>query len=309
MKQLKKRIEMKKHIHIKSLVSTLVAAWVMTSATQVNAQTNQCLHSKISGSGDSVLLMPGFVSDERVWDEIANELSQHYQVHQLSIAGFGKQPACDRADNIYPEIVSQLKKYLTNKQLNNPVYIGHSMGGLLGLNLSTSDIEQLKGVISVGGLPFIGPIFTRSNLTQVKDLTAQVAGIKAMYLNSSPSQMAQMSRQSINIQISDPNRQNTIIEMAGQSDPITAASAIASVMSTDLRRQIVKTQTPTLIIGASGAYNNDAQKEQAQALYQAQVGQSPKLTLKMNTQGRHFLMWDQKDWLIDTIKTFIKDNS
>ena len=269
------------------------------------ATKTQCLNAKVTGKGQAILLLPGFISDESIWQEVSNELSTDYQVHQLSIAGFGKNKACHKAQNIIEAVKSELANYLANNTLHNPILVGHSMGGLLAFDASLNSNINLKAAISVDGLPFIGPIFTRNNQTTVSDLMPQAEAMKTMYQRATPEQLVAFTKQGIMLQTNQLSRYNDIIDMAKHSDATTAGSALHSVMTTDLRPKLAKLTNPVLLIGASGAFITAQQHQAAKAMYKAQIQQAPQVKLMMNSKGHHFLMWDQTDWLINTIKTYI----
>ena len=288
-------------------LALLIASFLLNN--QATATTHQCLNAKVSSQGQAVLLLPGFISDETVWDGISANLATDYQVHQLSIAGFGKNPACKQAGAIASAIKDELASYLSATKLVDPILVGHSMGGLLAFDASMNPNIKLKAAISVDGLPFIGPLFTRSNQTTAQDLAPQAMAMKAMYQNATSQQMVAFTQQGIALQTNHKERYNDILTMAEQSDPHTAASALHWVMTTDLRPMLANATNPVLLIGASGAFNTEQQHEAAQAMYQAQLTDAPKVSLIMNKQGHHFLMWDQKDWLLATIKNFIKQQS
>ncbi|MGB0898874.1 MAG: alpha/beta fold hydrolase [Psychrobium sp.] len=286
----------------------LTAASVLLTSNSMASET-QCLNANVSGQGQAVLLLPGFISDESVWTEVRNDLAKQYQVHQLSIAGFGKNKACHKAQTIVEAVKSELANYLTNNKLQNPILVGHSMGGLLAFDASLNPNINLKAAISVDGLPFIGPIFTRNNQTTADDLMPQATAMKTMYQQATPEQLVAFTKQGIMLQTNQPSRYNDIINMAKHSDATTAGSALHSVMTTDLRPKLAKLTNPVLLIGASGAFTTDAQHQAAKAMYQAQIQKAAQVELAMNSKGHHFLMWDQTDWLINTIKTYISQQS
>lgn len=295
-----------KHILLTSLLTGAIA---LSSLTTLAASETQCLNSDIVGEGRPILLMPGFMSDESVWNEVAASLAKNYQVHQLAIAGFGKNKACAGAQTIVEHINDELEHYINGNKLENAIFIGHSMGGLMAFNVSLNPKIRLAGAISVDGLPFIGPIFTRNNATTSQDLVPQAGAIKAMYQKANSEKLAALTKQGIVLQTNKKERYQDIIDMAKQSDPTTAASAIYSVMTTDLRAKLPKLNSPVLLVGASGGFAGQEQKAAVQALYQAQLDGAPQASLIMNTRGLHFLMWDQTGWLLQTMKQFIEAHS
>lgn len=285
-------------------IAILTLLLLLSNITQAS-----CLNINVTGKGQAILLMPGFLSDETVWQEVSAELAKNFQVHQLSIAGFGKNAPCKQADHIYQQVNKELNSYLANASLQQPVFVGHSMGGLIALQLALTPQTPLHAIVSVDGLPFIGPIFTRNNSTTIEDIAFQAKSIRRLYLQATPENLAQITQQGIAIQTKQQERYQHIINMAKMSDPTTASSAIHTVMTTDLRSKMAQLPIPMLLIGAAGGFDQPSQQQAVEQLYRAQLRDSDKATLTMNNKGRHFLMWDQKTWLINTIKHYVKEQS
>ncbi|MCJ8320130.1 MAG: alpha/beta hydrolase [Colwellia sp.] len=291
---------------------TLLTYFITTTVlaeTVVPQVKSNCLNSQISGEGQAILLIPGFVSDHRVWNDVAKALSKSYQVHNLSIAGFGAIPACEQADDIFQQTHDEINAYIKDKHLNKPIVIGHSLGGLMAFKLALNNNTRLLAAISVDGLPFIGPIFTGTNTTKVNDLNNQALGLKAMNQHASSEQLRAMTERNINIQTTIEEKQQLLLTMAQSSDPITAGSAIYTVMTTDLRADLNKLKIPMLLVGASGGFSTHEQQQAAEYLYQQQLDGTKQVSLIMNTNGRHFLMWEQQLWLINLIEKFIEQQS
>ncbi len=293
-------------IYTALLINLFTAAALAETVTP--SLKSSCLISQVSGKGQAILLIPGFVSDHRVWSEVAKYLSKSYQVHNISLAGFGEIPACKAASDIFQQAHDEITSYIEDKHLYKPIVIGHSLGGLMAFKLALNKNTHLVSAISVDGLPFIGPIFTGTNTTSVNDLKNQALGFKAMYQNASSKQLRAMTERNINIQTSNKGKQKLLLTMAENSDPITAGSAIYTVMRTDLRTDLSQLNIPMLLIGASGGFDTLKQQQAAQSLYQQQLSNTQNISLMMSTNGRHFLMWDQQKWLIKLIEKFIENN-
>ena len=95
--------------------------------------------------------------------------------------------------------------------------------------------------------------------------------------------------------------------MAAASDPATVGAVIAELLTTDLRGEVHKIQQPVLLLGAGGALPSDSMRPVVQTLYQQQINTIPQAKLDFNWQSRHFIMWDQPDWLLAQITDFIKE--
>jgi pimeloyl-ACP methyl ester carboxylesterase len=202
-------------------------------------------------------------------------------------------------------LVSDINTYIASQHLDSPIIIGHSMGGLTAFSLASQHKGSVSKVISIDGLPFIGPIFTRSNDTKVAQLAGQAKSIQAMYNNMSSAQLASQTQQGVFIQATSQEDQARVINMASKSDPSTVANAMYDVMTTDLREDLNQITIPMLMLGASGAFSQDSQHEQAQALYEAQFNNVKNAKVVMNTQVRHFMMFDDVDWVYQQIIKFL----
>ena len=88
------------------------------------------------GSGDqTIILVHGLASNAGFWRYNIPELSKKYRVIAVDLPGYGKSQKGD-----YPYTLSfyadEIKKLVEELKLKNVVYVGHSMGGQIGLILS-----------------------------------------------------------------------------------------------------------------------------------------------------------------------------
>jgi pimeloyl-ACP methyl ester carboxylesterase len=269
-----------------------------------NSSPNIQFVTQVSGSGKPVILIPGLMSDGRVWDELANSLSKVYQVHIISIAGFANTPAIDNPS--LRGVKQQLLAYIDGHKLHKPAVIGHSLGGFMSFWLASSAPEKIGPIVSVDGLPFVGPVFTRTNSSSVESLAGQAQQIKNMYLNMSQQQLIEQSRYGLSIQASSDKAKAKVMSMVQNSDSKTVGHAIYSLMSHDLRQDIANITSPVLLLGASGGFSTEEQKSAMHTLYAQQLQALPKAQLLMNTNSRHFIMLDDPKWLEEQVLVFLR---
>lgn len=112
----------------------------------------------------------------------------------------------------------------------------------------------------------------------------------------------------IALQVNDEDGKRAILNMAATSDPKTVGDAIHTLMSTDLRQSLQHINSPTLLIGAAGGFTNEDDKSAAKLLYQQQLANLDGAKLVMNNDSRHFIMFDQPDWLSKQIFKFLELN-
>lgn len=261
---------------------------------------------QVAGAGKPVILIPGLMSDGRVWDELSKTLSKTYQVHVINIAGFAATPAIEQPS--LTGVKKQLLDYIGQNKLHKPAVIGHSLGGFMSFWLAASKPAAIGPIISVDGLPFIGPIFTRTNESTVDSLAGQAQQIKIMYSNMSNQQLVDQASYGLSIQASSDKAKAKVLSMVKGSDPKTVGQAIYDLMSHDLRPEIANITSPVLLLGASGGFSTDEQKNAMQELYAQQLQALPMAQLIMHTQSRHFIMFDDPKWLEQQVTTFLGQN-
>ena len=88
------------------------------------------------GSGDkTIILVHGLASNAGFWRYNIPELAKHFRVIAVDLPGYGKS---EKGDYSYTMsfYADQIKKLIDELQLKNVVYVGHSMGGQIGIKLA-----------------------------------------------------------------------------------------------------------------------------------------------------------------------------
>ena len=294
---------------LKKSTFTLLCFTVFMSLNQsIKAEQPATTHFqvRVEGQGKAIILIPGLMSDQRVWQQLAKALKPHYQLHFISLAGFAGTPALAKPIQL-TQVNIELASYIQHQQLKQPIIIGHSMGAFLAFQLASSYPRLTGKIIAVDGLPYLAPVFSRDSSTTVAQMTPQAKMLQQYYQQMTSAQLAESAKQGMAIQVSKEEDAAIISEMARQSDPATVGAVIAELLTTDLRSEVHKIQQPVLLLGAGGALASDSMRPAVQALYQQQINTIPQAKLDFNWQARHFIMWDQPDWLLAQITDFIKE--
>lgn len=107
---------------------------------------NAILNYKITGNGNTIVLLHGFGEDSRIWDGIAEGLQLKYQLLIPDITGSGKSTLLP-GNNIGMEDYAESIFYiLTKENIKECVMIGHSMGGYIALAFAQKYSELLKAL-------------------------------------------------------------------------------------------------------------------------------------------------------------------
>lgn len=64
----------------------------------------------------------------------------------------------------------ELGAYIHALNLHQVNVVGHSLGGFLGMAVAIENADRVHKVVSIDGVPYLAPIFTRNPNTQVDDM-------------------------------------------------------------------------------------------------------------------------------------------
>ncbi len=106
---------------------------------------NSKIAYKTEGKGTAVVFVHGFGADSTLWDDFKPEiLKAGYQVITIDLPGFGKSELIENASiETMAEMVHEL---LLQLNLEKIVYIGHSMGGYIGMAFAEKYSDRLLGL-------------------------------------------------------------------------------------------------------------------------------------------------------------------
>ncbi len=103
------------------------------------------IHFFEMGQGQPVVLIHGFCEISELWRNFAEDLSSDFRVICPDLPGFGKSPIA--SDHItLEEVAVQLEEWMKENKIFNPIVIGHSLGGYVGLALLELMGSKMKAV-------------------------------------------------------------------------------------------------------------------------------------------------------------------
>ena len=269
------------------------------SCTQV-LEPGRAFDVVVTGSGPPILLIPGLSTTGDVWEGTVEHLRGRYQLHVLTLAGFGGPAPLE--EPFLPRVADALVEYAGTNQLSRPILIGHSLGGFLAFAAASQAPGVFGGIVAVDGVPFLPAL---GNPAATADQQASQANqVKAMYATLTPEQLAIQSRLALEGMITDPAHVEHVATWADLSAPQAVGVAMAEMLTTDLRDQAQSIDVPVLLIGALGAVP-DRVRPALRAAYQAQVAALPHATVVFAERARHFVMLDDPSFLYGTLDRFL----
>jgi pimeloyl-ACP methyl ester carboxylesterase len=166
-------------------ICVLVAASVVLSRTTYEVRSardteyleleGNWIRYRVTGGGPPVVLVHGWLSSGRIWEQIADRLAQRFTVYTLDLAGFGDS---DKPISGYGVRYGSrlLYAFCAHFGLTHAAVIGHDVGGAMAVKLAAdhpdvagrlvliatpADENQvdLPTLLWIATMPVVGPVF------------------------------------------------------------------------------------------------------------------------------------------------------
>jgi len=103
------------------------------------------LHFFEKGQGHPLLLLHGFCESGEMWHYLADSLSTQYRVLCPDLPGFGNSALTHPIQSL-EEVAEQLEGCMQAEQIQNPIVMGHSLGGYVALALLERMGNRIKAI-------------------------------------------------------------------------------------------------------------------------------------------------------------------
>lgn len=289
-------------------MSGAVALLAMAGPAQA-APLNPAGHVQVEviGSGTPVLMIPGLNSGAAVWRDTCAALQPGVECHLVQLPGFAGAPAATpMPDDFLPAMRDELLAYVSQHALKQPAVVGHSLGGVLALQMAITAPDALGPLVIVDALPFYAAI--QNPAASVDSMRPMAAQIRDGMLSSDPVAYQAQIAASLKGMVQTPAHLETLLRWGKDSDRATTAAAMYSMLGHDLRGDIAAIRVPVLVLGSWSAYRSfGATEASTRAIFEAQYAQLPGVRIAMSATGYHFLMWDDPQWLHEQVRGFLAE--
>ncbi|WP_417584166.1 alpha/beta fold hydrolase [Nitrincola sp.] len=278
------------------MIKRIVCLWILllfSSGSGASDYDSTYVSVTVVGSGDDVILINGLASSPEVWAETVEQLQSSYRVHLFSIKGFAGTQAASSTPEVYLEALrDEVLNYIQVAQLDSPVLIGHSMGGLVSLMVGSASPDAVSKIIVVDALPFYSLLFNAEATSA--QVTPFALGLEQLLLVMSPAQYEVHVRKAASIMVKSPERIETIIHWANTTDRAVYAQLVGEVMTYDGRVLLDRITAPIQVLYAYDQ-SMPITAEQLASLYQTTYSGAETVELIQVDDAYHFIMWDQPD--------------
>ncbi|MDQ1167703.1 alpha/beta fold hydrolase [Flavobacterium sp. SORGH_AS_0622] len=280
---------MKKYILIIALLFSALCV-------NVFAQTKSYPFEVIkTGKGkQSIIFIPGFASSGEVWNETKAVFEKDFTCYTLTMAGFaGVKP---QPNPSFENWKAGIADYIKDNKIEKPILVGHSMGGGLALAIASDYPDLIGKIVVVDALPCLAALSDPSfKSKENNDCSPMVTQMAAM----NETQFYDMQKQTMPRLLQDSSKLEMVVDWSVKSDRKTFSEVYCDFFNIDLRERISAIKCPSLILLESYFIN----------LKPAIEGQYKNLktaNFQYADKGLHFIMYDDKDWYLAQLNSFIK---
>ncbi|SNT28122.1 Pimeloyl-ACP methyl ester carboxylesterase [Ekhidna lutea] len=252
-----------------------------------------------SGEGNPILFLPGFTTPGSVWNETIEHLNGTFESHTVSYAGFNGLASIGTP--WYAPIKDHLIAYVKEEELTNLTVVGHSMGGNLATDLAAALGDNVTGLILVDAIPcmreLMMPGVPASTLQYDSPYNNQMLGMSDDAFKNTALMMARNMT----------NQEDKVEMIAGwsmEADRKTYVYGYTDLLKLDLRPALENIQTHTLILGATFPT-----REMSQQTFEKQYENLSNKTISLADNSKHFIMFDQPEWLYSQINNYLAKNA
>ena len=286
------------------LLSLLAAVAAPFAASAAAETTFRDIKVEVVGNGVPVLMVPGLNSNADTWRDTCQALQPQVQCHMVSLPGFAGRPAVE-GDAFLVPMRDRLLAYIADRKLERPAVMGHSLGGVLALQMALAQPQAVGKLVIVDSLPYFGAAQNPAvTVDSVRPMAEQMRA--AMLAQPEATYLAQAEASAKGL-VRDPSRWDTLKTWSQTSARTATTAALYDMMTTDLRGDVAAITSPTLVLGSWAAYQPmGSTMESTRAIFAAQYAKLPSVDIRMSKAGYHFLTWDDPQWVQAQVRQFLE---
>jgi pimeloyl-ACP methyl ester carboxylesterase len=268
--------------------------------------------AQVVGQGRPMILIPGLSSSGDTWKTTVERYRDRFACHVITLAGFAGVPPI--SSPLLMSARTEIAEYIRAARLDRPVIVGHSLGGTLALAIASDHPDLVGPLVIVDSLPFLAG--AQFQAKTVDDARPGVTAMKAYMLSQTPQQYLDYvkSGAATKFMATSAADLETIKSWGLGSDQRTVAESMADLMLLDVREDIARITSPTLVLGTWAglhdqlkSYNIDISRADFVRTFDTQFTKLPRLHFAMAETARHFIMFDDPQWFFGELDAFLRD--
>jgi pimeloyl-ACP methyl ester carboxylesterase len=251
----------------------------------------QMVHYEVFGHGRPVVFLHGWLGSWRYWFPTMERVAEHFRTYSFDFWGFGES----RRKSTYESIQNysdQVIRFLDELGIDRCLLVGHSMGGMVALKTAINHPKRISRVAAVGA-PIVGDslswLLKLTDRPLFADAFARVPALRRFMFHRF---LGEAGDQHV----------HEILDDSVKSSSTTLRNAVGSMWRTDLRPELQRLSTPTLIV--HGGRDEIVHPNQADLFDNV-----PTAEVVVMPESRHFPFLDEADLFNDLLIRFLKQDA
>jgi pimeloyl-ACP methyl ester carboxylesterase len=108
-------------------------------------------YREFGGEGTPIVILHGLFASSKNWVSAGKALSSQGRPFALDLRNHGDSPHSE--SHTLEDLVEDLEEWLADQEIDRPVLLGHSMGGLAAMGFSLTHPTALRGLVVVDIAP------------------------------------------------------------------------------------------------------------------------------------------------------------
>jgi sigma-B regulation protein RsbQ len=202
----------------------------------------------IKGEGEqTMILAPGFGCDQTVWNAVSALFERDYRVILFDYVGMGKSDITAFDPDKYSDLSGYAQDVLdvcSALNLKDAIFVGHSVGGIIGLLASLQHPEYFSGLIMIGPSPcYLNEPPEYYGGFEKEDLTGLIDMMDKNYIG-----WATMFASTITNNPERPDVAGELEHRFCSTDPVIARKFAEACFFADNREDLQNVTVPSLIM-------------------------------------------------------------
>ena len=277
------------------------------------AEVTPLAHVEARGSGPvDMVLIPGLGMDWTVWDEFMERNKARYTMYAVTLPGFAGAAAPPVPDSNagtpwMDNALAAIGAMIEERGLENPVVVGHSMGGMLAVRAGSEMADVVGPVVTVDGPPAF-PLMGPNRMSVEQRLQVVDSMIAPQFFNMTDQTWQDTQSQMLGAVPSDERRAELAALMSKTPKEISARYLV-EMMKLDVSVGLENADDPVMAIvsineiGAAAGLGPD----QMRAVWTSGFGDNlSKVTMVEFLDSQHFLLDERPEAIDATIAAFVR---
>ena len=250
-----------------------------------------------------MILIPGLSSSGETWDTTVAHYEDRYECHVLTVAGFAGVPRIPAP--VLEPVREGLAAYIKNKKLDHPVIVGHSLGGFLALDLAIHYPDLIGKLVIVDSYPFLAAL-SNPKITP-RGLEEMVTGMRQYMGSQTQDDYVRFVKSGVATRgmVDKESNFDRIVAWGLASDRTAVLDAMCELFAGDLRDGLARIKSPALVMGTWIGFKQFTDRATVESNLHAQYAKLTGVRIEIADTARHFIMWDDPNWMFTQMDSFL----